>query len=413
MLSTIQRIKKNHQYKVIVALRVLVEAVLNLVGFLNITPLFVAAKTKKKRIAFQAYSIHLAQFYQTIIPRLLEDSERIEVIFIIVPHPHFSHGSRVELREFIHSTLRVPPKNIKSYWQTIWWKFDILVCTDVYAKFPLRKVKKILLKHGPGVSSRIVTRHPFRKTILDFDLTLVNGNYDLNLIKNFFASGTVTSKLISIGFPYLDRFEHLSMTRQMYHKKLSLDSNKKTVLFAPSWRGLTLILKEREDFFDQVISILKELNINIVIKLHACSFNKFMVEGMDWHYKLSKLSIHSGVHIDYDIDDIPALMFSDILITDISSRAFNFMLLDKPVIQLVPFNVFTDQLDEERIKLIQQCSFIATEPGDIKDIFNRFNDRTSMGAKRLQVSKQCFANQSNATEAFVNLIQKEVELLVE
>jgi hypothetical protein len=134
-----------------------------------------------------------------------------------------------------------------------------------------------------------------------------------------------------------------------------------------------------------------------------------MVGGMDWQHKLSKLSNFSGVHIDYDIDDIPALAFSDILITDISSRAFTFMLLDKPLIQLVPLDVFKDKLDEDRIHLMKHCSFVAAEPKDIKDIFNCLNYHAPMRAKRLQVSRQCFANYSKATEEFVKLLRKEVE----
>jgi hypothetical protein len=405
----IQRLKENHKHKVIVALRALEEVMLNVLGFLNIAPLFFPAEKRKKRIAFQAYSVHLAQLYQTIIPRLLEQAEAIEIFFIVLPHPHFSHRSRLELRRFVHSTLRIPRKNIKDYWQTIWCKFDIIVCTDVYSKFPLRRAKKILLKHGAGVSSRIVTKHLFRKTIFDFDLILVNGNYDLDLIDRFLPNGKANLKLISIGFPYLDRFENLVVTRQMYEQRLGLDANRKIVLFAPSWRGLELIHRRREEYFDQVISILMELNVNIVIKLHACSFNKVMVGGMDWQQKLSKLSNFSGIHIDYDIDDIPALALSDILITDISSRAFTFMLLDKPLIQLVPLDVFKDKLDEDRIHLMKQCSFVAAEPKDIRDIFNRLNDQAPMRAKRLQVSRQCFANHSKATEEFIKLLHKEVE----
>jgi hypothetical protein len=411
MELTIKRFKGNYKNCAIVGLRVLKEAMLNLLGFFKVAPLFLTTEREKKRIAFQAYSVHLAQFYQTIIPRL-DDAEIIEVTFIILPHPHFSDRSRLELREFVHSSLGVPLGNIKDYWQIIWCKFDIIVCTDVYAKFPLRKARKILLKHGPGVSTRVVTRHPFRKTIFDFDLTLVNGNYDLNLIQKLFPDGRASSKLISIGFPYMDRFKDLNTTRQMYEERLCLDANKKTVLFAPSWRGLELIRKEREDYFDQVISILNELNVNILIKLHACSFNKVMVSGMDWQSKLRKLSIFSGVHIDYDFDDIPALAFSDILITDISSRAFAFMLLDKPVIQLIPLDVFKDLLDEDRIELMKQCSFVAAEPKDIRDIFNRLNDKEAMSANRLRVSHKCFANRSNATEAFVKVIREEIEILV-
>ena len=395
---------------ILLTVRVLIEVIFNIIGILNIKPLFLSNNFVKKRIAFQAYSIHLAQFYQTIISELLKD-EKIEIIFIILPHPHFSLKSTFGLKEYANITLHIPKENIKLYWETIWDKFDLIFYTDVYAKFPLRKTRKYLLKHGPGVRGRVIKKSFLRlhKTIFDFDLTLLNGDHDFELIMAYCTNDKISSRLISIGFPYLDGFKHLNITREAYFKRLSLDMDKKTVLLAPHWRTLRMVQNRKDDFLDQVISVLMELDANIVIKLHACSFNKIMAGGFDWQKKLKKLSYNLKIRIDYNIDDIPALKYSDVLITDISSRAFNFVSLDKPVILYSPMTkAYNDQLDVENIKLIQQGSFVAASPSNIKDVFNQLNDRTLMSSERFEVSRKCFTNYGKATKEVINLIKDEL-----
>jgi len=183
---------------------------------------------------------------------------------------------------------------------------------------------------------------------------------------------------------------------------------KKTVLIAPAWRGLQLVREKREDYFEQIISVLREFNVNIIIKLHTASFNKIMAD-FAWQEKLRRLSENSDVRTDDVIDDIPALMHSDVLITDISSRAYNFMLLDKPVILFLPADGFCDQWDQwdkKRIQLMRQGSFIAKSPSDIKDIFEQLTDQTVMSRERMRVAKQCFANHGNATEVVVREIKE-------
>lgn len=400
--------------KLAITFRILAENALNLIGCLNITSFFSSDNCDKKKIAFQAYSVHLAQFYQTIISELLKEQDKFQITFIVLPHPYYSFQSTLKLRQFVHSELHIPRENIKFYWETIWDKFDLMICTDAYAKFPLRKTKKYLLKHGAGVLYRIIkNKDMHNKTIFDFDLTLLTGDYDFQVIKNLCSNKEILSRLVPVGLPFLDRFEYPGITKEMYFKRLSLDINRKTVLIAPSWRGLRFTAadnEDQEDYFERLIPILREFDVNIIIKLHVCSFNEIMAGGIKWQKEMEKFSDNSDIRIDYDIDDVPALKYSDVLIINTSSsRAYNFMLLDKPVI-LYPYTENAgDPLDKERIQLMRQGAFVAEYPSDIKDIFKLLReDQTAMSRERVRVAEHCFANHGKATEAVVRLIKQEV-----
>lgn len=243
----------------------------------------------------------------------------------------------------------------------------------------------------------------------DFDVIFVNGNYDYHLVKNIFIDrNDIRSKLFSPGFPFLDRLEYLPVTKDIYFKKLFLDPNKTTVLFAPHWSGLSLIREEKDNYFYNVISVLNEMNANVVIKLHACSFNKAMSGGIDWHSKLEELARNVNVRVDYDIDDLPALKYSDILISDISSRILNFMLLGKPIIIYFPINIAWDELNLKIIEMMHHGSFIARTPDDLRKILKQLDMRKYFNHRGIQIAKEFFSNYGRATEEVVRLMKREL-----
>jgi hypothetical protein len=388
-------------YQFIVAARILGEALVNFLGMLNVRPVLRRPHPERKRIAFQAYSVHLAQCFAPIVAKLQQEAPDIDIDFIILPHPHFTFRSLWELRKFSRDVLNVPEKNIRFFWQVLWEKYDLLVCTDVYARFPLRSRKKVLLKHGAGVASRILKRHPFRKTIFDFDLVLVNGDADYEILLRFCASKFIADSVVVAGFPYLDRLHTCPETRAAYLQRVGLASNKKIALLAPSWRGLKAIQVRQPDYLDAIIAVLRQLDWQVIIKLHACSFNKAMAQGEDWVRRLCCYP-RQNVCIDDNIDDVPALLYADLLVTDISSRAFDFMLLDKPAIAVFPDGVFTDRLDFERIKLMRQGVFFAGSPAEIEAIITQtVNGHGRLPGECQRLARHFFANPGRATEVVV------------
>lgn len=395
------------RYRLLVTWRLLSEAALNGFGLCRVGAAL-QKRTERKQIAFQAYSVHLAQFFAPIISKLRAEAPALDVHFIVLPHPHFTGDSTKALHTFARKDLQIPEGHIHYFWETLWHRYDLIVCTDVYAKFPLRRSPRVFLNHGPGIGRRLLERSPFRKTLYDFDLVLLSGEEDRDLLQRLCAAEFVANKVKPVGFPYLDRLSASAATRGGYLHALGLDPDKPVVLLAPSWRGLQEIHDCKPGYFESLIETLRDLDFNLLIKLHACSFNKVMTQGVDWYERL-RCYIGGHVGLDREVDDIPALQHADVLISDISSRAYNFMLLDKPVILLVPDGLFSDAFDRERIALMQQAAFTARSVADVQAFFTNESPGYSNGAgNRGQVARRCFANHGCATEAVVSLVLQEV-----
>jgi hypothetical protein len=387
-----------------VAGRAILEVGLCLVGLLRLRPLLTPA-TPKKRIALQVYAVHLAQFYRPIVEALTRDQENCELVFMLLPHPHFSRAEQRQLRNFVQTTLGVPGTQVKPYWGCLWERFDVLVCLDVYARFPYRKTRKILLMHGPGLTRRNVDRQFFRKTVCDFDMVLVSGEADHLLLDGFVKQRKAPVHVSAVGFPFLDDLQRLPGSREAYLDHLGLDTERRTILVAPSWVGLRRTEVHGIDWLAGVISSLRGLDLNILLKLHAGSFNRVMAGNVAWHPKLQQLAASCGGRIDFDIDDRPAMAHTDVLITDISSRAFNFMLLDKPVILYWPFTAPRDAWDEERLEMLQRGAQVAKTPRDIRTILQQPYTAMRADEQRRLVAERYFTNYGSATQAVVALLQ--------
>jgi hypothetical protein len=261
--------------------------------------------------------------------------------------------------------------------------------------------------HGVGVTPKRITGSMLHKTLFDFDLSLMTGSHDLNVVKDSCGKKGHSVELVPVGLPFLDRFVDPGISRERYLMNLSLDTNKKTILFAPHWGVTRTNAQILNRYFDQCIAILNELDYNIIVKLHACSLNISQAKGVDWKKRLQRLD---SVAIDYNVDDIPALAFSDILITDFSSRAFNFMMLNKPVILI--FQVpFTKLVDVDKARLMQKGSFVADHLDNLKQLIKRAIDNPDLlSVDRQRVASECFVNFSRSAEAVVALIKNRIKL---
>lgn len=392
--------------RIAVAWRLFVGMLLNLAGILDVRQAF-RSKAKRPQIVFQAYAEHLALFFAPVIERIQREAPHVEIHFIVLPHPEFSFASLVRLRRFARESLHLPADHIRFFWQALWRRYDLLICADVYAKFPLRRPRTVLLKHGAGVASRILKPNWLRKTIADFDLILVNGEADRDVLRRYGRDREVDEKVIAAGLPYLDRLHTCSETRDAYLSRIGIKPGRRVAFVGPSWRGLQAIQARRPEYFDQLIAVLNDLDWEVLIKMHVCSFNKAMVDGSDWAARVSRLT-QPHVHVDLDIDDVPAFLHADILITDISSRAFDFMLLDKPVIAVVPEDLFTDELDVERIDLLRQGARLIQSPAELGAAISQgLIDDAGTRTTRQHIARRAFANPGRATEAVVgHLLQQ-------
>ncbi len=142
-----------------------------------------------------------------------------------------------------------------------------------------------------------------------------------------------------IGIPRTDVFFNNELKQNLLENvrnKYGLPSDKKIILFAPTFRGNNRASAHYQDDLD--FSIMKENignNYIILLKLHPWITEKYQINDdlKDFLFDVS----------DYpDINEL--MMISDIMITDYSSAIFEYSLLEKPMMFFA--SDYYDYIDE-------------------------------------------------------------------
>ncbi|MEQ1896689.1 MAG: CDP-glycerol glycerophosphotransferase family protein [Vicinamibacterales bacterium] len=359
--------------------------------------------TGKTRIACQAYSVHLAQFLTPVVAELQRDAD-VEVTFLVLQHPQFPLRVTQDLRRFVQDEWGLPPERILCHGEALWTAFDLVLYTDVYAKFPWRAARHAVLMHGAGLTPRMFEPHPLRKSIADFDAVLVNGEYDAREARRVLGQGSGRTRLFVAGFPYLDELEHPAESRATYVTRLGLDPNRPTILFAPHWEALRIV-RRTPCYVNEVVAALASLDVNVVLKLHACSLNRAMGGPVDWAAEAASLETTGVLRVDRDLDDVPALRHTDLMITDVSSRSFVFMMLGKPVVLYSPLSGRWDRVSRDRRQLMEQGSVVAADAAEIPALVADAERRGWTNPSGLSVGRECYAYQGRATERVVAILK--------
>jgi len=212
----------------------------------------------------------------------------------------------------------------------------IFLSPHIYPKGPSNALK-IFFDHA--ICSAKFSHHP-KNYYENYDIHCVTGKLNeekvLKILDQFKMRDKV--KVINIGYPKSDKLFQGFFLREKIFNKLKLNPIKKTVLYAPSWEeGLSL----REFGLSLIDVILKNSELNLIIKPHPGSLvsikdknYKFYTGGINWEKNLSQFSNKKNCIFvkDFKIDEL--LVVSDIMITDLSSVALEFIVLNKPVIYL-------------------------------------------------------------------------------
>jgi CDP-glycerol glycerophosphotransferase (TagB/SpsB family) len=213
----------------------------------------------------------------------------------------------------------------------------IFLSPHIYPKGP-ESALKIVLDHN--ISTTKFSFHP-RELYENYDIYCVTGELNeekiVKTINKFGLESKINIK--NIGYPKSDKlYNNLLPARDLIFKKLKLDSARKTIIYAPSWEeGLSA----REFGTDLTKTILQNTDFNLLVKLHPCFFVSkkdesytFYTGGINWEEIFSPFNNNPNFAFvkEFKVDEL--LTVSDIMITDLSSVALEFLTLEKPVIYL-------------------------------------------------------------------------------
>lgn len=226
-----------------------------------------------------------------------------------------------------------------------------MICTSKYvilddfcSLISFIKVKKgqkiIQLWHGPGAYKTFgLSRSDKKMNHLKKYLTHRNYTDAIVTSKEIIwcyaeAFGMKKENVHAVGFPRTDIFfdqKHIKKVREDFYKEYKELKNKKIIMFAPTYRGVSLASSYYQYDELDVDKIYKELNKDYVfiIKWHPG-----LAESSEREEFNKKIAKYKDFYLDFthyrDINDL--LLVTDVLVTDYSSVIFDYLLVDKPII---------------------------------------------------------------------------------
>jgi len=213
---------------------------------------------------------------------------------------------------------------------------DIFLEAEIYGRGP-QQAKRVFVGHGQPTK---FTYWPDGR-LKSFNYYFLNGELEKSMfevIKQSNPEATKHIKLINTGYPKVD-----DLINGVYKKKevlhdLGLEADRKTILYAPAWDPGGTLRTHGSKIVEKLLSLDK---INIIVKLHPVSlepvsspYYNFYTGGVDWKKKFEVFNAFPNFRFVNDYFINPLLSCSDIMVTDFSGVALEFMVLDRPVIYI-------------------------------------------------------------------------------
>ena len=352
-----------------------------------------------RQVMFEAANPMLFTVFRPVYERLSADS-RIAITLV----PYGTEFSAAET--FAAATGRdrvVSPK------RAAWMKPDVYINTDLWSMTWLhRRTRRVHLFHGVAGKYGLDAPVELADAIRTFDRILFP-NHDR--LERYLAAGLVeagSGVAVVTGYPKVDCLVDGSLDREAISARLNLDPARRTVIYAPTWSEHSSLNSTGE----QVITSLADAGLNVIVKLHACSYSVRGSGGIDWRARLRPMTARPNVAIVHDADASPYMAAADLMVTDHSTVGFEFMVLDRPVVVLhQPALVAHARINPEKVALMHGAARVVDDPSDLVDaVFGELQRPDRFAASRQRLAKELFYDSGSATDRATAVIYELLKL---
>ena len=218
-------------------------------------------------------------------------------------------------------------------------KWRLYLTSDIYL-LSKNASCKIYTFHGVSFKGRSYTHK-----VLMYDRLFIIGPY---MLERFIKLGILKEndkRILKVGMPKLDSLvdgtwdicnsrEYLGIFEHQYNF---------VALYAPTWG----VASSFYSYIDVIVNVITSMNGCLIIKLHD-----HLLHHKDVKRKIDMYRYNPNVLVYESYDIIPAMAAADFLITDLSSVANEFLVLDRPIVFLwVPSSLerYGDTLDKEMV----------------------------------------------------------------
>ena len=356
---------------------------------------------RRKRVLFEAASPMSYTIFEPIYERLKQDP-RVEIWFT-------SYGSVWEPRQIFGAfgiTDRILPRS-----RAAWLKVDAYVNADFWDMTWLyRRTRRIHLFHGVAGKYNLDAPVNLAPTIAAFDcLMFVNRDRRQRYVDAGLAADDEWQAPL-VGYPKLDCLRNGSLDRDSITRKLGLDPAIPTVIYAPTWsphsslKAMGLELVER----------MAAEGLQVIVTLHDRSYDgrERGSGGVDWAEQLGRYEGHRLVRIARDANGCPYMMAADAMVSDHSSIAFEYMLLDRPLVVVdCPELIRHAAISAEKVQRLRAAADVGAAPAEIvAAVVAALQHPRRLSVERQETAADLFYKPGTATDRAVALIYRLVGL---
>ena len=273
-------------------------------------------KLNKKNIIFQISTLYHFEIIKDLFIKL-KDNKNINLILGI---DDFSSDNIKYLK--LYSKNIIPSITIK-YLKNI----DLFIKTS-YEIFGPRSTKQILLFHGFPVKNTTIKK----EYINNINYYFISSELEKSVYKFISKNYIKENQFKKIGYTKLDK-----LFKKKYKVSFKYKKREKNIIYAPSWDHGTSLRR----YGINIIEVMAKNNPtkNIFVKPHPALFEhpnsknfKFYTGGINWEKEiLLIIKKYKNVYLIKD-NLVDLIKIGDLLITDISGAALEFIYFNKSVI---------------------------------------------------------------------------------
>ncbi len=280
-------------------------------------------------------------------------------------------------------------------------EFDVMFAAHSRPSMPRRVQHSIQIFHGVSFLNRAL-----RAEYNAFDHYFVIGPYMRRRLAEARWLPQGDERAIPIGFMKTDRLIDGTLQRETIQRRLGLTGSRPVLLYAPSGARKNYL----EVMGEAVIERLTETGqYDLLIKLH----DRWQNTGIDWIARLARFEdAHCRVLGEPDV--IPSMVASDLLLSDASSAANEYALLDRPIVfldtpELLERARMTGSSMLDLVTWGRRAGAIVAHPGQAAEVVrSSLEHRAGKSAIRRALAKDLFYNPGHATGAAMDWFSQSV-----
>jgi len=282
---------------------------------------------------------------------------------------------------------------------------DVVITTDVIDKALYPNSQICMVYHGPTFN-KTVTYRELKKHLDDDYIIFAESQFAVDKFIESHCLGN--SKTEIIGFPKLDPIISNKFDRAKILTELGLDANKKTILYAPTYKPTSL-----NELTHEIIEVTKDFNL--IIKLHHYSWmGKYAKRSQS---RKVKKAINGFQHVALITRDsysiVPYFSVADTLISEASGGLTEFLITEKVGIvynlpQLKLKHSDNQPLLSKGDDFLKDTYINISSPNQLSEAIQSALNPTNTMLRRIKLDKEkyFYKNDGNASQRVKSFIDK-------